>query len=37
VAAYAGTLLLVSHDRRLLEAVPTQRRLTVMRGQVRED
>jgi ATPase subunit of ABC transporter with duplicated ATPase domains len=37
VAAYSGTLLLVSHDRRLLEAVPTQRRLHVARGQVRED
>src|SRR5450631_731374 len=37
VAAYSGTLLLVSHDRRLLEAVPTQRRLHVTRGQVRED
>ena len=37
VAAYSGTLLLVSHDRRLLEAVPTQRRLHVVRGQLRED
>jgi len=37
VAAYSGTLLLVSHDRRLLEAVPTHRRLHVARGQVRED
>jgi ATPase subunit of ABC transporter with duplicated ATPase domains len=37
VAEYAGTLLLVSHDRRLLEAVPTQRRLHVERGQIRED
>jgi ATPase subunit of ABC transporter with duplicated ATPase domains len=37
VASYAGTLLLVSHDRRLLEAVPTQRQLHVVRGQVTED
>jgi ATPase subunit of ABC transporter with duplicated ATPase domains len=37
VAEYAGTLLLVSHDRRLLEAVPTRRRLYVERGRVRED
>jgi ATPase subunit of ABC transporter with duplicated ATPase domains len=37
VAEYTGTLLLVSHDRRLLEAVPTQRRLHVERGRVRED
>ena len=37
VAEYAGTLLLVSHDRRLLEAVPTQRRLHVEHGRVRED
>jgi ATPase subunit of ABC transporter with duplicated ATPase domains len=37
VAGYTGTLLLVSHDRRLLEAVPTQRRLHVAHGQVRED
>ncbi len=37
VAAYSGTLLLVSHDRRLLEAVPTQRQLHVARGQVTED
>jgi ATPase subunit of ABC transporter with duplicated ATPase domains len=37
VAGYTGTLLLVSHDRRLLEAVPTQRRLHVAHGRVRED
>jgi ATPase subunit of ABC transporter with duplicated ATPase domains len=37
VAGYAGTLLLVSHDRRLLEAVPTQRQLRVEHGQVHED
>jgi len=36
VAAYVGTLLLVSHDRRLLEAVPTRRQLHVVRGQVTE-
>jgi ATPase subunit of ABC transporter with duplicated ATPase domains len=37
VAQYAGTLLLVSHDRRLLDAVPTQRQLHVEHGQVSED
>ncbi|HEY0869196.1 MAG TPA: ABC-F family ATP-binding cassette domain-containing protein [Acidothermaceae bacterium] len=37
VAEYTGTLLLVSHDRRLLEAVPTKRRLHVEHGRVRED
>jgi len=37
VAGYSGTLLLVSHDRRLLDAVPTQRRLHVAHGRVRED
>jgi ATPase subunit of ABC transporter with duplicated ATPase domains len=37
VAGYTGTLLLVSHDRRLLEAVPTERRLHVAHGRVRED
>jgi ATPase subunit of ABC transporter with duplicated ATPase domains len=37
VAGYTGTLLLVSHDRRLVEAVPTQRRLHVAQGRVRED
>jgi len=37
IAVYTGTLLLVSHDRRLLEAVPTQRRLHVEHGKVRED
>jgi ATPase subunit of ABC transporter with duplicated ATPase domains len=34
--SYDGTLLLVSHDRRLLEAVHVTRRLEVTRGQVRE-
>ena len=33
---YDGTLLLVTHDRRLLEAVPTTRRLVVERGHVTE-
>jgi len=36
LAAYDGTLLLVSHDRRLLAAVRTTRTLTVDGGQVRE-
>jgi len=36
VEAYAGTLLLVSHDRRLLTAVRTTRTLEVIAGQVRE-
>jgi ATPase subunit of ABC transporter with duplicated ATPase domains len=34
--AYAGTLLLVTHDRRMLEAVSTTRRLEVTDGQVTE-
>ena len=34
LAAYSGTLLLVTHDRRMLEAVATTRRLEVERGQV---
>jgi ATPase subunit of ABC transporter with duplicated ATPase domains len=33
---YRGTLLLVSHDRRLLDAVGTTQTLSVRRGQVRE-
>jgi ATPase subunit of ABC transporter with duplicated ATPase domains len=33
---FDGTLLLVSHDRRLLERVRTDRRLLVEDGQVRE-
>ena len=33
---YEGTLLLVTHDRRMLEAVETNRRLDVDGGQVRE-
>jgi ATPase subunit of ABC transporter with duplicated ATPase domains len=36
LAAYSGTLLLVTHDRRMLEAVETTRRLEVVDGQVRE-
>ena len=34
--SYAGTLLLVSHDRRLLEAVHVTRRFAVEDGRVRE-
>jgi ATPase subunit of ABC transporter with duplicated ATPase domains len=37
VVGYAGTVLLVSHDRRLLEAVPMQRQLHVVHGEVHED
>jgi ATPase subunit of ABC transporter with duplicated ATPase domains len=36
LASFDGTLLLVSHDRRLLERVDTNRRLVVEDGQVRE-
>ena len=36
LAAYGGTLLLVSHDRRLLDTVTTTRRLVVEGGTVRE-
>ena len=36
IEAYEGTLLLVSHDRRLLRAVRTTRTLEVVDGQVRE-
>jgi ATPase subunit of ABC transporter with duplicated ATPase domains len=36
LAAYTGTLLLVTHDRRMLEAVQTTRRLEVVDGQVTE-
>lgn len=36
LADYAGTLLLVSHDRRLLSAVSVTRRIEVIDGQVRE-
>jgi ATPase subunit of ABC transporter with duplicated ATPase domains len=34
--AYSGTLLLVTHDRRMLEAVATTRRLEVADGRVTE-
>jgi ATPase subunit of ABC transporter with duplicated ATPase domains len=33
---YEGTLLLVTHDRRMLEAVQTNRHLDVALGQLRE-
>ncbi|MGI4893532.1 MAG: ABC-F family ATP-binding cassette domain-containing protein [Janthinobacterium lividum] len=36
LASYSGTLLLVSHDRRLLDAVEVTRRLAVDAGTVRE-
>ncbi|HVF18717.1 MAG TPA: ABC-F family ATP-binding cassette domain-containing protein [Mycobacteriales bacterium] len=36
LAAYAGTLLLVTHDRRLLDVVPLTRRLEVVAGAVTE-
>jgi ATPase subunit of ABC transporter with duplicated ATPase domains len=36
LAAYTGTLLLVTHDRRMLESVSTTRRLEVADGQVTE-
>jgi ATPase subunit of ABC transporter with duplicated ATPase domains len=36
LAAYDGTLLLITHDRRLLEAVTTTRRLRVEEGRVHE-
>jgi ATPase subunit of ABC transporter with duplicated ATPase domains len=36
LAAYSGTLLLVTHDRRMLQAVETTRRLEVVDGQVTE-
>jgi ATPase subunit of ABC transporter with duplicated ATPase domains len=35
LAAFAGTLLLVTHDRRMLDAVVTGRRLVVEQGRVR--
>jgi len=36
LGSYGGTLLLVTHDRRLLDAVPLTRRLVVTGGKVRE-
>jgi ATPase subunit of ABC transporter with duplicated ATPase domains len=36
LASYPGTLLLVTHDRRMLEAVTVTRRLTVADGRVAE-
>ncbi len=36
LASYAGTLLLVTHDRRMLEAVATNRHLEVVEGRVTE-
>jgi ATPase subunit of ABC transporter with duplicated ATPase domains len=36
LASYSGTLLLVTHDRRMLEAVHTTRRLHVADGAVHE-
>jgi ATPase subunit of ABC transporter with duplicated ATPase domains len=36
LASYTGTLLLVTHDRRMLEAVAVNRRLHVDAGQVTE-
>ena len=35
--SYDGTLLLVTHDRRMLATVRTDRRWQVEAGQVRED
>jgi ATPase subunit of ABC transporter with duplicated ATPase domains len=35
--SYEGTLLLVTHDRRMLEAVHTTRRLLVANGRVTEE
>ena len=36
LAGYTGTLLLVTHDRRLLDAVRVTRTVTVEAGTVRE-
>jgi ATPase subunit of ABC transporter with duplicated ATPase domains len=36
LASYPGTLLLVTHDRRMLEAVRVDRRLRVDQGRVSE-
>ncbi|WP_433387939.1 ABC-F family ATP-binding cassette domain-containing protein [Micromonospora sp. KLBMP9576] len=37
LASYPGTLLLVTHDRRMLQAVTTNRRLRVAAGRIAED
>ncbi|MEU4771297.1 ABC-F family ATP-binding cassette domain-containing protein [Micromonospora sp. NPDC023644] len=37
LASYPGTLLLVTHDRRMLDAVTTNRRLRVTAGRIAED
>ncbi|PWU61604.1 heme ABC transporter ATP-binding protein [Micromonospora globispora] len=37
LASYPGTLLLVTHDRRMLDAVSVNRRLRVEAGQIAED
>ena len=37
LATYPGTLLLVTHDRRMLQAIPTTRALHVDAGRVTED
>ncbi|MGW0435390.1 ABC-F family ATP-binding cassette domain-containing protein [Micromonospora sp. NPDC003197] len=37
LASYPGTLLLVTHDRRMLDAVQTNRRIRVESGQVTEE
>ncbi|MFJ6195851.1 ABC-F family ATP-binding cassette domain-containing protein [Micromonospora sp. NPDC092111] len=37
LASYPGTLLLVTHDRRMLEAVSVNRRLRVADGRIAED
>jgi ATPase subunit of ABC transporter with duplicated ATPase domains len=36
LASYPGTLLLVTHDRRMLDAVSVNRRINVVAGNVRE-
>src|SRR6202035_3347113 len=36
LASYPGTLLLVTHDRRMLDAVQVSRRLEITKGQVSE-
>ena len=36
LSSYTGTLLLVTHDRRMLEAVTTTRRLNVADGKITE-